>query len=323
MEEVKRILQEEVYTDWTDLWDERWRRRLEVLMAPQSTTSGKEREQQDSSSDEEEIESDIAMQDGDGIGDQGDEEEGEEGEEGEEEDDDDFRNRNKAEGGTGGELSRGREEKEKGEGQPEEIEGKKEIWVNRGDDSDFLKAADVYSPPSTSRNEDGSSRTDRFGSGGRESWMAASMNRLMGSMGLSSHSHSHPHSHPQARSSYPSSSNTPSLTAATTPTTLSANPSAPSSPPTAQAPTMGLASPYRFASPDSITPSLDALREQRKKELERQMDLNGPEGNVGLRCWVERRDWWTGADDGGRVRLGKSKFEDVRSSLISILSSSG
>ncbi|KAF8454605.1 hypothetical protein BGX38DRAFT_1172757, partial [Terfezia claveryi] len=107
-----------------------------------------------------------------------------------------------------------------------------------------------------------------------------------------------------AASIYPSSFTTPSFTVGTTPATVSANPSAPGSP------HLPLASPYRFASPDSITPSLAMLREKRREELKRQMDLSDPEGNLGLKCWVERRDAWTGANEEGCVRIGRSKFSE-------------
>ena len=288
MENVRHIMEEEVRTDWIDLWEERWRKRLDKLQS-RAANRGKGRG--------------GAAEGGakparEGGGEAGEDEDG--GDEDNEDDDDDD-----DEGEWNG----------AGAGWDADWKDGEEIWVHRGDDSDFLKAADTYPlPESLPRSPPPAQRRNAFGSPGRggegESW-TASVTRLMGGMGFGSSppQSQYQQSQPQparsnASSVYPSSSTTPSFT----PATISANPSAPGSPYPRSA---VAASPYRFASPDSITPSLTALREERREELKRQMDLSDPEGNVGLRCWVERRDAWTGANEEGCVKVGRSKFAEV------------
>jgi len=302
MDDVRRIMKEEVRTDWIDLWEERWKKRLEKLQS-RAANRGKSR--------------DGAVEGGIKLGGGNEGEESEDGEDGEENDDDD----DDSDGDDDDDGDQG-EWDGAGIGWDTDRKDVEEIWVHRGEDSDFLKAADTYpslgslprSPPPAQRNNVLGS--PGRGVGGSEGW-TASVTRLMGGMGFGSsppqlqlQSQSQPQSQLQstrnnAASIYPSSSTTPSFTAGTTPATISANPSAlgsPHPPP---------ASPYRFASPDSITPSLTVLREKRRGELKRQMDLSDPEGNVGLKCWVERRDAWTGANEEGCLKVGRSKFAEV------------
>ncbi|KAI9869486.1 MAG: hypothetical protein M1813_000275 [Trichoglossum hirsutum] len=86
----------------------------------------------------------------------------------------------------------------------------------------------------------------------------------------------------------------------------SPSPSPPSSPP---------ASPYRYEHPDSVGPSIAAqertLRSKRRRLLEEEMRWND-----GLRCWVARRDAWSGArtvevDGGGSGEEGRGGGGDA------------
>ena len=305
IDDVRRIMKEEVRTDWIDLWEERWKRRLEVLQ-PGATSRRKSRG--GAAEGGVKLERESVCEKG-----EDDEEADDDGDDGD--DDDDSSDDNDDDYDQG-------EWDGAGIGWDADQIGGEEVWVHRGEDSDFLKATDTYpSPGLLPRSPPPAQRNNVLGSpgrggGGGEGWTAP-VTRLMGGMGFGS---SPPQLQPQLQSQpqlqlqstrnnaapiYHSSSTTPSFTAGTTPATISANPSAPSSPHPPPA------SPYRFASPDSIIPSLAVLREKRREELKRQMDLSDPEGNVGLKCWVERRDAWTGANEEGCVKVGRSKFAEV------------
>jgi len=272
MEDVRRIMKEEVRMDWIELWEERWRKRLEKLQS-KAARRGKSKDGA--------AETGIAIQrsreDG---GEENVDDGGDEGDDGGDDDD---------EGEWDG----------AGAGWDADRKDGEDVWVHRSDDSDFLKAADTYPPPgSLPRSLPLAQKNNVLGSptrgGGGEGW-TASVTRLMGGMGFGSS----PLQPEQINAT--SSPTTPLSTAGASSTTGSPHPLA----------AAAVANPYRFASPDSITPSLAALREKRREELERQMDLSDPEGNVGLRCWIERRDAWTGANEEGCVRVGRSKFAEV------------
>lgn len=62
---------------------------------------------------------------------------------------------------------------------------------------------------------------------------------------------------------------------------------------------------YVWESPDDI-PTPERIREEQRRVLEEEM-----EWNKGLKLWVHRRDAWTGANEGGEVRVGDSRFKDV------------
>ncbi|KAF8420127.1 hypothetical protein EV426DRAFT_613650 [Tirmania nivea] len=300
IEDVRRIMAEEVRTDWIDLWEERWRKRLEKLQS-RAVNRGKGRDGPAGVGSKPEKEGEGGDSEDGGDGDENDDDDDDGDDDGDEDDD-----QGEWDGaGTGWDADR-----KDGE----------EVWVHRGEDSDFLKATDTFpspgplpwSPIPPQRNNVAGSP----GQGGAGEGWTASVTRLMGGMGFGSsspqlqpqsQSQPQPQLQPTRSNAAPSSSTSPSFTAGTTPATLSANPSDPGSPPQSLA---AAASPYRFASPDSITPSLAALRQKKREELGKQMDLSGPEGNVGLKCWVERRDAWTGANEEGCVRVGRSKFAE-------------
>ncbi|KAF8455022.1 hypothetical protein BDZ91DRAFT_553597 [Kalaharituber pfeilii] len=259
MEEVKRIMRDEVRNDWIDLWEQQWRSsggRGGFGGVSRVAAAG------DTDSDDEGIGGESKTTDG------GDE---------------------NARGTAG------------------------EIWLHRGDDSDFLKAADVYRPsypfsaPLARAQPPPPPQPQAYApSSTSSSWY--NLPRLgIPSLGGGSRPSAPSVGGSTPSNNYPSSSTTITTTAVTTPA-LVPSPQLPDhlpevAPP--QIPSRPSLGPYMFQSPDSIAPSIGELRERKRKELEEEM-----EWNEGLKCWIARRDAWTGADKEERVKVGRSKFAD-------------
>lgn len=276
IEEIQRVIKEEVKNDWIERWEERWRRKMDrhakgevgdgVWKCTKLETEMVKGEGRDAGADADAADADVDAD---------------------------------ADGGEGREGEwdwPGAEREQCGGAVGEDHE--REVWLHRRDDSDLLLATDVYltsamrcSPlpprsslsPAAQPGDSGSAASPEQGWGGVTGFV----------------------SNTSATSYYPSSS---TISAALT--VHNAILSAPASPLPLPAVVVGQ---HRIASlGSSTTPSLLAQGEQNLREPNPQVDSGAvPEGNLGLECWMKRRDAWTGADKEGRVRVGRSKFVDV------------
>jgi len=70
---------------------------------------------------------------------------------------------------------------------------------------------------------------------------------------------------------------------------------------------------YRFDSPETV--GKEVSKEEKKRKRKQDM-IEEMKWNEGLRCWSARRDCWTAADEEGRVKVGRSMFDDVRFFLL-------
>ena len=258
IEEVQRVIKEEVRDDWMERWEERLRKKLD-RHAKEGVRDGAWKCTK--------LEAGKARDEGKDEG-------------GDSEDED--------REGEWDWAGAGREQREGG-GEDDEHE----VWLHRGDDSDLLLPTDVFlisarkrspSPPRSSlslaqQGDSGSVVSPKQGWG-------SSVSRFIEGIGFISGTTTVPYQ---------------PLTTSAASTASGAVLSAPAS-----------LSPSPLPSgPGRITSPLLAQGEHKRMESSPQLDLGGPEGNPGLKCWMERRDAWTGADKEGRVRVGRSKFVEV------------
>ncbi|KAF2834606.1 hypothetical protein M501DRAFT_1009059 [Patellaria atrata CBS 101060] len=76
-----------------------------------------------------------------------------------------------------------------------------------------------------------------------------------------------------------------------------------------------MSDPYRFEGPDAVGPELKKETESKRRRRWRE-EAEEMTWNEGLRCWIERRDYWTGATGVRRRAVGVSTMHGTNGHAI-------